>query len=128
MVLPTRTWQAYNLRDEDGDGNGDSWYAGRRDEDGATRAALPEPRRARSRPAVRPAVPAWLAPHAGREVDVLAQCDLESAPRAQRWAAAYDLMVFPGHHEYVTRASTTSSRGSAIWAGTSAFFRANNYF
>ena len=27
VVLPTLTWQAYNLRDEDGDERGDSWYA-----------------------------------------------------------------------------------------------------
>ena len=28
-MLPTLTWQAYNLRDGDGDGKGDSWYAER---------------------------------------------------------------------------------------------------
>ena len=27
IVLPTNTWQAYNLRDVDGNGVGDSWYA-----------------------------------------------------------------------------------------------------
>ena len=27
VVLPTLTWQAYNLRDDNGDGRGDSWYA-----------------------------------------------------------------------------------------------------
>ena len=27
VVMPTLTWQAYNLRDVDGDGKGDSWYA-----------------------------------------------------------------------------------------------------
>jgi hypothetical protein len=26
VALPTLTWQAYNLRDEDGAGEGDSWY------------------------------------------------------------------------------------------------------
>ena len=26
VVLPTLTWQAYNLRDDDGDGKRDSWY------------------------------------------------------------------------------------------------------
>ena len=29
VVLPTRTWQAYNFRDADGDGIGDTWYATR---------------------------------------------------------------------------------------------------
>jgi hypothetical protein len=27
VVLPTFTWQAYNRRDDDGDGSGDTWYA-----------------------------------------------------------------------------------------------------
>src|SRR5262249_40311763 len=27
VVLPTRTWQAYNFRDDDNDGSGDTWYA-----------------------------------------------------------------------------------------------------
>ena len=27
VVLPTNTWRAYNLRDADGDGTGDTWYA-----------------------------------------------------------------------------------------------------
>ena len=27
VVLPTRTWQAYNFRDDGGDGKGDTWYA-----------------------------------------------------------------------------------------------------
>ena len=27
IVLPTRTWQAYNFRDDNGDGLGDTWYA-----------------------------------------------------------------------------------------------------
>ena len=30
VVMPTLTWQAYNLRDKDDDGLGDSWYACRR--------------------------------------------------------------------------------------------------
>ena len=28
VVLPTNTWQAYNFYDGDGDGWGDTWYAG----------------------------------------------------------------------------------------------------
>ena len=27
IVMPTRTWQAYNFRDDDGDGTSDTWYA-----------------------------------------------------------------------------------------------------
>ena len=39
VVLPTLTWQAYNLRDEDGDGTGDSWYASWRKK--TVRSAVP---------------------------------------------------------------------------------------
>ena len=28
MILPTNTWQAYNFQDVDGNGYGDTWYAG----------------------------------------------------------------------------------------------------
>ena len=28
MIIPTNTWQAYNFYDADGDGWGDTWYAG----------------------------------------------------------------------------------------------------
>jgi hypothetical protein len=28
VVLPTNTWQAYNFQDVDGNGYGDTWYAG----------------------------------------------------------------------------------------------------
>ena len=28
VVVPTNTWQAYNFRDADGDGWGDTWYQG----------------------------------------------------------------------------------------------------
>jgi hypothetical protein len=43
----------------------------------------------------------WLA-RSGREVDMLAQQDVEGVSGA-RLARLYDLIVFPGHHEYVTR-------------------------
>src|SRR5207302_846237 len=28
VVMPTQTWQAYNFRDDNGDGSPDTWYAG----------------------------------------------------------------------------------------------------
>ena len=57
VVLPTLTWQAYNLRDENGDGRGDSWYADSRTSDGSARTAVPQPWRAHQLPALRPAFP-----------------------------------------------------------------------
>ena len=78
VVLPTLTWQAYNLRDEDGDGRGDSWYA-----DWRTKTVR------MGRPFLSRGVPynfrrydlpflTWLA-RTRRDVDVLAQSDLEAA-------------------------------------------------
>src|SRR5438067_11378662 len=39
VVLPTNTWQAYNLRDDNGDGLSDSWYAN----DGVTSVRVHRP-------------------------------------------------------------------------------------
>ena len=78
VVLPTLTWQAYNLRDEDDDGSGDSWYATGR----AKTVRLGRPYLSRGVPYNfrRYDLPFlhWLA-RTGEGVDVLSQSDLESA-------------------------------------------------
>jgi len=101
VVLPTFTWQAYNWRDDNKDGRGDTWYDGWK-QDWA--------------PLVRPfmyrGVPLrfrgydlpflhWLS-WTGKQVDYLSDQDLDRIGGAARLAAAYDLIVFPGHHEYLT--------------------------
>jgi len=127
VVLPTLTWQAYNLRDDDGDGNGDSWYAHWRKR--VVRLG---------RPYLNRGVPPyfrcydlpfldWLA-RTGRKVDVLAQSDLERAPSAAALAAAYDLIVFPGHHEYVTTREYDVVEGYRDLGGNLMFLSANNFF
>ena len=127
VVLPTLTWQAYNLRDDDGDGRGDSWYA------------KPPGRVVRlGRPYLNRGVPPyflcydlpflnWLA-RTGRRVDVLAQSDLEQVPSAAALAAAYDLLVFPGHHEYVTTREYDLVEGYRDLGGNLMFLSANNFF
>ena len=65
-VLPTNTWQAYNLYDADGDGWGDTWYAG-----GLPPVVLDAPLSRARRPAALPAVRLPVPPLAG-----------EDAPRA----------------------------------------------
>ena len=78
VVLPTRTWQAYNFRDDDGDGRGDTWYANWN----VHRAALARPFLDRGVPPHfrRYDLPFlhWLA-ETGKRVDVLSQADLEHA-------------------------------------------------
>lgn len=127
VVLPTLTWQAYNLRDENGDGVGDSWYASWR----AKTVRLGRPHLSRGVPFNfhRYDLPflRWLA-RTGKEVDVLAQSDLEAAPSARRLARAYDLVVFPGHHEYVTRRELERVEKYRDLGGNLMFLSANNFF
>ena len=100
VVLPTLTWQAYNFRDDDGDGLADSWYAGKR----VNSVRL-------GRPHLDRGVPYGFRYHLGflnwlawthRRVDYLSQLELERVSSPETLARAYDLMVFAGHHEYVT--------------------------
>ena len=127
VVLPTLTWQSYNLRDDDGDGTGDTWYASW----DIHTAKL-------GRPFLNRGVPYnfrrydlpflhWLS-WTGRGVDVLADADLDAAGSARELAAAYDLIIFPGHHEYVTTHEYDVVTGYRDLGGNLAFLSANNFF
>ncbi len=131
VVLPTYTWQAYNFRDENGDGYGDTWYAGRTHRTLLGRAYLDR--------GVPPFFRAydlnfliWLArgERAGKDraVDFLADSDLATAPSAFELARSYDLLVFPGHHEYVTRREYLLVREFRNRGGNLMFLSANNFF
>jgi hypothetical protein len=126
VVMPTLSWQAYNLRDDDGDGKGDSWYAYWR----VHTARL-------GRPFLNRGVPYnfrhydlpfldWL-DRTGKEVDVLAQADLEAASSARALARAYSLIVFPGHHEYVTTREYDRVQGYRDLGGHLMFLSADNF-
>ncbi len=127
VVLSTNTWQAYNFHDADGDGWGDSWYvsAGTRSVD-VTRPFLDfgVPFRFRAWDL---AFIAWLN-RSGKKVDFLSDDDLEAAATGDRLRSAYDLVVFPGHEEYVTqRALDVVERYRAL-GGNLLFLSANNFF
>ena len=126
VVLPTRTWQAYTFRDDNGDGHGDPWYA--------TRGHLPS---RLGRPVLNRGVPPhfrtydlrflrWL-DRSGRDVDVLSQAELDHSTGAQL-TRAYDLLVFPGHHEYVTVGEYDAVRSFRDRGGNLMFLSANNFF
>ena len=126
VVMPTNTWQAYNFYDASGDGWGDTWYAGG-----------PVPVVQLDRPFLRRGVPPffrrydlpflrWLAAN-GHDVDVLSDDELETAS-ASALSAAYDLIVFPGHHEYVTDAELAATAGYRDRGGNLLFLSANNFF
>jgi hypothetical protein len=126
VVLSTNTWQAYNFADADGDGWGDSWYVS----DLQRRVDV-------RRPYLDFGVPfrfrdwdltfiAWLN-RTGKHVDYLSDDDLEAATPAGL-AAAYDLIVFPGHAEYVTARAYDVVQGFRDLGGNLAFLSANNFF
>ena len=101
VVLETNTWQAYNHYDTDGDGWGNTWYAAND---------------IRTVDLVRPYIQGGAPPHwrywavpflhwlyrTGKQVDFLSDDDLEHFRSAKALARLYDLIIFPGHEEYVT--------------------------
>ena len=127
VVLPTNTWQAYNFYDSDGDGYGDSWYVSWRIKTiDLTRPHLHRgvPYRYRSYDL---SFLHWLA-RTGKQVDFYADEDLESFVNGDALRAAYDLVVFPGHEEYVTTHAYDVVERYRDLGGNLMFLSANNFF
>jgi hypothetical protein len=127
VVVPTFTWQAYNLRDDNGDGTVDSWYAD------DTVASVAE-----RRPFARRGVPPhfrqydlgflrWYA-RSGRQAAFLADEDLDAVVSPAGLARRFDLIVFPGHEEYVTEHIYDLVTGYRDRGGNLLFLSANNFF
>jgi len=127
VVLSTNTWQAYNFWDANGDGWGDSWYVS-----AATRSVD------LARPFLDFGVPyrfrdwdldfiAWLN-RTGKQVDFLSDDDLAAFSSGDQLAAAYDLVVFPGHAEYVTEHAYDVVQRFRDLGGNLMFLAANNFF
>jgi len=127
VVEPTNTWQAYNFRDADGDGKPDTWYYwwGRRPTVDLLRPymdrGVPPHFRKNDLTFIR-----WLA-RTGRKVDMLAQEDIERVS-GDRLSQLYRLIIFPGHHEYVTEAEYDAVSRYRNLGGHLAFLSANNFF
>jgi hypothetical protein len=126
VVMPTSTWQAYNFYDRDGDGSGDTWYAGWHRH--TTRLG---------RPYLNRGIPAhfntydlpflrWAA-RVDLHADYLSDADLASIG-GDTLARLYDFVVFPGHHEYVTRAEYDTVETFRNLGGNLAWLSANNFF
>jgi hypothetical protein len=126
VILPTNTWQAYNFRDVDRNGIGDTWYADPRFNGVDLR-----------RPFLDHGVPPyfrrydlgflrWLA-RTHRRVDVLADDDLEQLTGG-KLHRLYDLIVFSGHEEYVTAGVWSAVERFRDLGGNLAFLSANDLF
>ncbi len=126
VVLPTNTWQAYNFYDGDGDGWGDTWYAG-----GSPPVALDRPYRDRGVPprfkAYDRAFLRWLI-RIGKAPDIVADDDLEGYATGDDLRALYDLVVFPGHSEYMTGHAYDVIERFRDLGGRLVFLSANNFF
>ncbi|MFL6039455.1 MAG: N,N-dimethylformamidase beta subunit family domain-containing protein [Gaiellaceae bacterium] len=127
VVLPTNTWQAYNFRDDNHDGVGDTWYA-----DSRIRSID------LTRPFLNHGVPPnfsgynegflwWLALH-DKEPDVLADDDFERVRGGADLARLYDLVIFAGHEEYVTAHTYDVVQSYRDRGGNLAFLSANNFY
>jgi hypothetical protein len=127
VVLATNTWAAYNFADADGDGWGDSWYV-----TGRHRSVDLQ------RPFLDFGVPfrfhdwdlefiAWLN-RTGRAVDFLSDDDLDAVASGDELARRYDLVVFPGHEEYVTSHEYDVIERYRNAGGNLAFLAANNLY
>jgi N,N-dimethylformamidase beta subunit-like protein len=124
IVMPTQTWQAYNFRDDDHNGVPNTWYAG-----GST-ARL-------ARPFLNRGVPphykyydhrfmAWVNLTRGG-ADYLSDADLNGTNGAEL-RRSYQLLIFEGHHEYVTTHEYDAVERFRDLGGNLIFLSANNFF
>ncbi len=127
VVLPTNTWEAYNLLDVNGDGVGDSWYADPNIHTVDLRRPYSDHGVPRWYGSYNAGFVHWLA-HSGFGADVLSDDDLDSVRSGSRLARLYDLIVFAGHEEYVTPHVYSMVRRYRNLGGNLAFLSANNFF
>jgi hypothetical protein len=126
VVIPTNTWQAYNFQDEDRDGWGDTWYAG-----GSPPVLLDRSFRDRGTPMrwrrYDVGFLKWLT-ETRRAPEFLADDDLETITSGDVLRSLYDLVVFPGHSEYMTEQAYAVVQRFRDLGGRLIFLSANNFF
>ena len=124
VVMPSQTWQAYNHRDDDGNGSEDTWYV----QGDTARLGRPHLNRGvpfRFRNYDAPFIRWTVQKH--HDADFLTDEDL-IASSGRRLARAYALIVFPGHHEYVTEHEFDAVTDYRDRGGNLIFLSANNFY
>jgi hypothetical protein len=127
VVLSTNTWQAYNFDDANGDGWGDSWYVSAAFRTIDLRRPYQDfgvPFRFRDWDLT---FVSWLAA-TGKQVDFISDDDLARFSSGDELAKRYDLVVFPGHEEYVTSHAYDVVQRYRDLGGNLMFLSANNFF
>ena len=127
VVLPTNTWQAYNFQDTDGNGYGNTWYAGPPN----AYVDLSRTYIARGQPPrfYRYDLPFlhWLY-WSGKSAEFISDSDFDLIINGDQLAHAYDLVVFEGHEEYVTSHEYDVVQRYRDLGGNLMFLSANNFF
>jgi hypothetical protein len=127
VVLPTNTWEAYNFQDDDGDGYGDTWYAGAPHQTVDLRRVYI----ARGQP---PRFYRYDLPFlhwfywGGKRAEFISDSDWAAIPTGDDLARAYDLIVFEGHEEYVGAHEYDVVERFRDLGGNLMFLSANNFF
>ncbi|HEU5373562.1 MAG TPA: N,N-dimethylformamidase beta subunit family domain-containing protein [Gaiellaceae bacterium] len=127
VVLPTNTWQAYNFQDVDGNGYGDTWYAG--PPNGAVNLSRTYIARGVPPRFYRYDLPFlhWLY-WSGKSAEFISDSDFDLIASGDDLARAYDLVVFEGHEEYVTTHEYDVVQRFRDLGGNLMFLSANNFF
>jgi hypothetical protein len=127
VVLPTNSWQAYNFYDANGDGFGDTWYAGPPNH--TVNLMRPYNNRGAMPRFYRYDLPFlhWLY-WDGKAVDFISDADLDAVRSGDVLARAYDLIVFEGHEEYVSGHAFDVTTRYRDLGGNLMFLSANNFF
>jgi hypothetical protein len=127
VILPTNTWQAYNFEDVDGNGYGDTWYAGppNRTVDlsrGYTARGAPPRFYRYDLPFLH-----WFY-WSGKTAEFISDSDFDAITSGDDLAHAYDLIVFEGHEEYVQTHEYDLIERFRDLGGNLMFLSANNFF
>jgi hypothetical protein len=127
VILPTNTWQAYSFQDVDGNGYGDTWYAGPPNR-------IVDLSRTYTARGVPPRFYRYDLPFlhwfywSGKSAEFISDSDFDLIQSGDDLFKAYDLIVFEGHEEYVTSHEYDLITRFRDLGGNLMFLSANNFF